>query len=67
MEAAILETFIIFEPPEGPLGPLKVDAPQTPTERHARVLATFLLKTVFLLRRELDFRFPRESTSPKID
>ena len=33
VEAAILETFIVFELPEGPLGALQVDAPQAPTDR----------------------------------
>ena len=67
VEAAILDTFIVFEPPEGPLGPLQFDPPSIPTKRHTRVLEPFLSKTLILPRRELDFRFPRKSTSPKTD
>ena len=67
VEAAILDTFIVFEPPEGPLGTLHFDPPGIPTKHHARVLASFLSKTSILPRRELDFRFPRKSTSPKTD
>ena len=33
VEAAILDTFIVFEPPEGPLGPLHFDPPGIPTKR----------------------------------
>ena len=67
VEAAILDTFIVFEPPEGPLGPLHFDPPGIPTKRHTRVWAPFLSKNAFSPRRELDFRFPRKTTSPKTD
>ena len=67
VEAAILDTFIVFEPPEGPLGPLHFDPPSIPTKRQGRGIRRFSSKTSILLRRELDFRFPRKSTSPKID
>ena len=45
VEAAILDTFIVLEPPEGPLGTLHFDPPGISTKRHARVLAQFLSKT----------------------
>ena len=67
VEAAILDTFIVFEPPRGPLGPLHFDPPGIPSNLQTRVLAPFLSKTSILPRRELDFRFPRKSTSPKTD
>ena len=67
VEAAILNTFIVFEPPEGPLGPLHFDPPSIPTKRHVEGIRRFSSKNVFSLRRELDFRFPRKSTSPKTD
>ena len=67
VEAAILDTFIVFEPPRGPLGPLHFDPPGIPTKHHARVWPPFLSKNTFSPRRELDFRCPRKSTSPKTD
>ena len=67
VEAAILDTFIVFEPPRGPLGPLHFDPPGIPTKRHARTPAPFSSKIAFSLRRELDFRFARKTTSPKTD
>ena len=67
VEAAILDTLIVFEPPEGPLGPLHFDPPGIPTKRPGRGIRRFSSKTSILLRRELDFRFPRKSTSPKTD
>ena len=67
VEAAILDTFIVFEPPRAPLGPLHFDPPGIPTKRHARVLTPFLSKNAFSPRRELDFRFARKTTSPKTD
>ena len=67
VEAAILDTFIVFEPPEGPLGPPHFDPPGIPTKHGARVLAPFWSKNAFSLRRELDFRFPQKTTSPKTD
>ena len=67
VEAAILDTFIVFEPPRGPLGPLHFDPPGIPTKRHARTPAPFSSKIAFSPRRELDFRFARKTTSPKTD
>ena len=67
VRAAILDTFIVLEPPGGPLGTLHFDPPGIPTKLQTRVLTAFLSKTSILLRRELDFRFPRKSTSPKTD
>ena len=67
VEAAILDTFIVFEPPGGSLGPLHFDPPGIPAKRHASVLASFLSKTLILHRREFDFRFPRKSSSPKTE
>ena len=37
VEAAILDTFIVLEPPGGPLGPLHFDPPGIPTKLQARV------------------------------
>ena len=42
VEAAILDTFIVFEPPGGPLGPLHFDPPGIPTKRQGLALAPFL-------------------------
>ena len=67
VEAAILDTFIAFEPPEGLLGTLHFDPPSIPTKLHVRGIRWFSSKTSILLRRELDFRFPRKSTSPRTD
>ena len=67
VEAAILDTFIVFEPPRGPLGPLHFDPPGIPSKRHTRTPAPFSSKIVFSVRRELDFRFARKTTSPKTD
>ena len=67
VEAAILDTFIVFEPPRDPLGPLHFDPPGIPTSHHTWVPAPFLSKNAFSLRRELDFRFARKTTSPKTD
>ena len=67
VEAAILDTFIVFEPPGGPLGPLHFDPPGIPTKRHVEGVLWFSSKTAFSLRRELDFRFARKTTSPKTD
>ena len=67
VEAAILDTFIVFEPPRDPLGPLHFDPPGIPTKRHARTPAPFSSKIAFSPRRELDFRFARKTTSPKTD
>ena len=58
VEAAILDTFIVFEPPEGPLGPLHFDPPGIPSKRPGRGIRRFSSKTSILRRRELDFRFP---------
>ena len=67
VEAAILDTFIVFEPPGGPLGPLHFDPPGIPSKRHTWVWAPFSSKIAFSPRRELDFRFARKTTSPKTD
>ena len=67
LEAAILDTFIVFEPPGGPLGPLHFDPPGIPTKRPGRGIRAFWSKNAFSLRRELDFRFPGKTTSPKTD
>ena len=67
VEAAILDTFIVFEPPEGPLGPLHFDPPGIPTKRQGLGIRAFWARNAFSLRRELDFRFPRKTTSPKTD
>ena len=67
VEAAILNTFIVVEPPEVPLGALHFDPPGIPTKRHTWVLTQFLSKNAFSPRRELDCRFPRKTTSPKTD
>ena len=67
VEAAILDTFIVFEPPGGPLGPLHFDPPGIPTKHQGRAPAPFLSETSILRRRGLDFRFPRKTTSPKTD
>ena len=58
VEAAILDTFIVFEPPEGPLGPLHFDPPSIPTKLQVRGIRRFWSKTLILRRRELDFQFP---------
>ena len=55
MEAAILDTLIVFELPEAPLGPLQVDPPSIPTEFQTRVSAPFSSNIAFSLRRELVF------------
>ena len=44
VEAAILDTFIVFEPPRDPLGPLHFDPPSIPTGHHTWVPAPFLSK-----------------------
>ena len=62
VEAPILDTFIVFELPEGPLGPLQFDPPGIPSKHQGRGIRQFSSKTSILLRRELDFRFPRKST-----
>ena len=67
VEAAILDTFIVFEPPEGPLGPLHFDPPGIPTKRPGAGIRAFWSKNAFSPRRELDFRVPRKTTSPKTD
>ena len=65
MEAAILDTLIVLKPPGGPLGPLHFDPPGIPTKLQGRAPARFSSKTLISLRWQLDFRFPRKSTSPK--
>ena len=47
VEAAILDTFIVFEPPEGPLGPLHFDPPGIPTKRHVEGIRWFSSKITF--------------------
>ena len=67
VEAAILDTFIVFQPPEGPLGPLHFDPPGIPTKHPGRGIRRFSSKSLISLWRQLDFRFPRKTTSPKTD
>ena len=67
VEAAILDTFIVFEPPRVPLGPLHFDPPGIPTKRQGAGIRAFWSKNAFSPRRELDFRVPRKTTSPKTD
>jgi len=67
VRAAILDTFIVLEPPGGPLGTLHFDPPGIPTKRQGLGIRAFGSKNAFSPRRELDFRFPGKTTSPKTD